>query len=157
VRAASGGHDDIVAWLIGRGVPIDALDPETRLTALLSAAAFGATGTVDQLLAKGASPQLKDASGGNALWYAAETDSTPSIVSLMLKRGLPVDGANLDGRTPLMHAAESCAGGNVRLLLEAGADARLKDRQGRTAFDFTPAGHGFRTSQCQVVKGLLGK
>lgn len=48
-----------------------------------------------------------------------------------------------DGRTALHRAAFNGHGECVKLLLEAGADPRVKDRQGETAFDIAtdPAMH----------------
>lgn len=46
-----------------------------------------------------------------------------------------LDEAGPDGRTPLMLAAAAGAEGMVALLLELGADAALRDGEGRTAAD----------------------
>jgi uncharacterized protein len=39
------------------------------------------------------------------------------------------------GRTPLMHAAAHGHHDNVKLLLKAGADPALADKQGKTAYN----------------------
>jgi hypothetical protein len=154
-RAAAAGHGDLVSDLLGRGVPVDTLEPDSGLTPLLSAADLGSTSVVVHLLGKGANVSFKDRSGNNVLWHAAGNDSV--LVSMLVKRGLPVDGPNVEGRTPLMHAAESCAANNVRALLEAGADSRLKDKAGKTAFDLIPNDHGPKSDLCLATKSLLGK
>ena len=67
-------------------------------------------------------------------------------------------------RDDATHArGESCAANNVRALLEAGADSRLKDKNGRTAFDLIPVDNGSnptsarrRKSRSSVNKNHLG-
>ena len=57
--AASGPEPKIVALLLDRGAPIDALGPN-RSTPLMMAASYGAEASVDLLLARGANKRLRN-------------------------------------------------------------------------------------------------
>jgi len=130
--------DRNVAWLIAKGVDVNSAQPEAGTTALMLAARFGHESTVDVLLSHKARTDLRDVKGSNLLWYAVEADHNSGLVSRVLALGLAVDAVNSDGRTALMHAAETCAAGNVRALLAAGADPDRRDKSGKTARDLLP-------------------
>ena len=57
--AATGNEPKIVALLLDRGAPIDARSPNGS-TPLMMAARYGAEGSVDLLLARGADKQLRN-------------------------------------------------------------------------------------------------
>jgi len=64
---------------------------------------------------------------------SAEYDQT---VAILLERGANVNAkADRDQETPLMWAASPGNSGIVKMLLEAGADINIKDKQGYTAED----------------------
>jgi hypothetical protein len=67
-----------------------------------------------------------------ALFAAAQSDNSCTIKPLV-DHGANVNARTRDGATPLMTAAGSGKGRNVRVLLELGADAEVKDSYGRTA------------------------
>ncbi len=74
------------------------------------------------------------------------------MVKLLLKYGPEVDACGQDGYTPLMIAAHLGQRGNVRLLLEAGADASLKNRCGSTALIATIQNN---KEEFDIIKQLL--
>ncbi|MFM7506359.1 MAG: ankyrin repeat domain-containing protein [Rubrivivax sp.] len=67
--AASGGGVDVVRWLLDQGVPIDAPAPN-RSTPLMMAARYGASESVELLLARGADPRPRNDRGMDASDFA---------------------------------------------------------------------------------------
>lgn len=67
--AASGGGFDVVRWLLDQGVPVDAPAPN-RSTPLMMAARYGASESVELLLARGADPRPRNDRGMDAADFA---------------------------------------------------------------------------------------
>ncbi len=76
--------------------------------------------------------------GWTPLHYAATHpgDAATALVQLMLEHHAYIDASSPNGSTPLMLAAMYGNRKVVAQLLEAGADATLKNEQGLTALDF---------------------
>ena len=64
-------------------------------------------------------------------WIIDEND--PSMLQVLLKRGLNVNLVDEDGSTPLMYAARYGSPDMVRALIDAGADLNAKNKDGETA------------------------
>jgi ankyrin repeat protein len=114
-------------------------------TALMLAAYKGNLAVVRALLDKGAEPNQ---TGWTALHYAA-TVGNNDIVGLLLDRSAYIDAESPNQTTPIMMAARGGHILTVKLLLDEGADATLKNGAGMTAIDFAKAG-GFN----DIVEGL---
>jgi ankyrin repeat protein len=114
-------------------------------TALMLAAYKNNLAAVQALLAKGAEPNQ---TGWTALHYAA-TVGNNDIVQLLLDRSAYIDAESPNQTTPIMMAARGGHILTVKLLLDEGADATLKNGAGMTAIDFARAG-GFN----DIVEGL---
>ena len=74
----------------------------------------------------------------------AASKGQAALVGALLAKGLPIDGADLSGRTALMLAAQQGRAEVVRLLMSKGANARARDNAGFTAWGlatFAPSGH----------------
>lgn len=67
--AASGGGVEVVRWLLDQGARIDAPSPN-RSTALMMASRYGASESVDLLLARGADTRLRNDRGLSAADFA---------------------------------------------------------------------------------------
>jgi hypothetical protein len=73
------------------------------------------------------------ADAGADLRDAARKGRTKDVEA-MITRGIPVDSADKEGRTPLMLAARAGQADSVKFLLAKGANAEARDRQGWTAY-----------------------
>jgi len=108
------------------GLKVDEQSPNGN-TALMMAALQKNKPAVLALLEKGAQVNRP---GWTALHYAAAAGDL-DIMKLLLERHAYIDAASPTGTTPLMLAAREGQEDAVRLLLEDGADATLKDRAWR--------------------------
>jgi len=141
----------------------DAYMSKPGVTPLMKAAGKTDVGSIKKILTSGADVDATDASGWTALMYAAAS-SHPEAVQLFLASGANPNHKSLKGDTPLMasntldknlvHAgaqvnSQNAAGTTILMILaagghpdevkdalNAGADATLKDVQGRTALDY---------------------
>ncbi len=97
---------------------------------------------LDTLFRYGANPNLKDKDGNTVLAQALQATIGQHIGILELQKLLD-SGANPNvqnnmGKTPLMQACEINANFEIILtLLQGGADATLKDNNGKAAIDYT--------------------
>jgi hypothetical protein len=73
-------------------------------------------------------------------------------VALLLDKGAPVDARSPNGTTPLMMAARYGAEPSVDLLLQRGADPKLKNDRQLSAADF--ARQGGREALAQRLERL---
>jgi N-acyl-D-amino-acid deacylase len=98
--------------------------------ALFAAIRRGAARDVERLLAKGASPNARDAQGTPAL-MAAALFADAEMVELLLKRGADPNVADESGATALMWSVPDRA--KVQRLLDRGATIDARSETGRTA------------------------
>lgn len=114
-------------------------------TALMVAAYKGNKPAVEALVNKGAQVNRP---GWTALHYAAAAGNN-EIVSLLLDKYAYIDAESPNKTTPLMMAARGGHILTVKLLLDEGADATLKNEQGLTAIDFAE-----KAEHQDIVDGL---
>jgi hypothetical protein len=114
-------------------------------TALMIAAYKGNKPAVEALLAKGAEVNRP---GWTPLHYAAASGSN-EIVSMLLEKSAYIDAESPNKTTPIMMAAWEGHILTVKLLLDEGADATLKNELGMTAIDFARHHH-----HEDIVEGL---
>ena len=138
--AAARGQWLIVEALLEAGLHPDQVDRSVQ-TALMKAAASGHEKAVASLLRLGAAPDLADRDGWTALMHAAAHTSSASVAVIrdLVRTGAAVDRrAGLNGKTPLMIAAEKGNELATDELLRSGAQPDLKSG-GKTALDFALA------------------
>lgn len=113
--------------------------------ALMIACYKGNKAAVEALLRKGAEVNRP---GWAPLHYAAAIGSN-DIVQLLLDKSAYIDAESPNKTTPIMMAARGGHIYTVKLLLDEGADATLKNELDMTAIDFARK-HGYK----DIVEGL---
>lgn len=85
IYAATGGHDEMVRWLLGEGADINAVAPNGT-TALMMAVHEGRYSTAVLLIARGADVNRRNETGASALDWAKRADDT-SLVERLRRAG----------------------------------------------------------------------
>jgi len=111
-------------------VAVSAQTIDTDRDALFAAIRRGAPGDVERLIAKGASPNTRDAQGTPAL-LAAALFGDADMVELLLKRGADPNVADDSGATALMWSVPDRS--KIQSLLDHGAAVDARSETGRTA------------------------
>ena len=141
-RDPQGQHGLILALRAGALNVVNALldDDATQVevrtekdeSPLMLAALRGLSQICERLIARDADVNKP---GWAPLHYAA-TGGHVEVMQLLLEHHAYIDAASPNGSTPLMMAAMYGGPSAVKLLLDAGADAQLKNNLGLTAIDF---------------------
>ncbi len=121
----------VEALLKSPGVDVNAIN-QAGETPLMLAAIRGQLDLVKQLVQRGA---LVNDAGWSALHYAA-AGPNEHVVRFLLGRGADIDARSPNGTTPLMMAAGYGGLSGADILIEAGADASLRNDHQMTAADF---------------------
>jgi ankyrin repeat protein len=148
--AALGEHVDVARELIRAGADVDLQDDERNNPLLVS----GETGNVALLReVLRARPDLRRTNrfGGTALIPASDRGHV-GVVRELLRTDIPVDHVNRLGWTALLEAVILGDGGRahrriVRMLVDAGADVDLADRDG-----VTPLEHARRRGYAEIAR-----
>jgi len=156
IRACAGSIDDSYGAVLNAadqddyvrleslldGMPdIDCRD-RSGYTLLMHASLTRNRGLMDSLLRRGADPNARDKEGYTALsilcgWSYDDfipPDPVPSMAPQLLAAGADINSRNRMGITPLMRAVNWGHLTTVHFLLDHGANTKLTDRLGRTAF-----------------------
>jgi ankyrin repeat protein len=143
-------------YLATRLLQRDGLQTDTPCAAVLYAASLGASGTLAELLRRGADPNSTTDRGVTALMTAAYHSDTEALRTLLAQPRIQVDATTptvvnigrfvplAEGsgplrtghRTALMYAAVAGSADSCKLLLQHGASVRETDAEGRTALDY---------------------
>jgi ankyrin repeat protein len=126
----------VLVCLIGVAKSASAGDVE----ALYKAAGDGDSAQVSALLQSGADVNGRTGSGSYALNNAA-VENEVEIIKLLLEHGANPNVQNSQGDTPLICATKYAGGksATVKLLVEAGTDLAITDKDGMTALDYAKA------------------
>jgi ankyrin repeat protein len=136
--AALGDHVDVVRVLIDAGADVDLQDAE-RNNPLLVCGVTGNVAMLREVLRADPDVRLTNRFGGTALIPASERGHV-DMVRALLRTGIDVDHVNRLGWTALLEAVILGDGGPahrqiVQLLVDAGAEVGLADRDGVTALE----------------------
>jgi ankyrin repeat protein len=113
-------------------------DPDGASTAgdtpMSSAVTFGYADVVSLLVSTRAKVSMTEATGINLLHWATIANRA-SVIPVLAKAGVPINARDENGFTPIMYAATIDFGDEetIRALINAGADASLRNDEGRTA------------------------
>ncbi len=133
--AATNNFVDVVNALLKAGAMLEDRDKDNK-TPLLIAASSNTGDVVDALLKAGAKLDSRDADGWTPLMCAAGDNSHAEVIGVLLKAGGKINERDKNGRTPLMMAAEFNTPDVLMALLNAGANPKLKSKEGCSALDY---------------------
>ena len=130
------------------GIAIEALNAAGE-SALMIAAIKGDVADMKLLLDRGAHV---DQPGWSAIHYAA-TGPEAATVKLLLEHGASVDALSPNGSTPLMLAAQYGSEESVKLLIDRGADIRLRNQKNLGPVDFARlAGRDYLVKRLEALQ-----
>ena len=132
--AAAYNSPEIVKFLVDAGSNVNASRSD-GITALMGASKRNTSEVVRILLEAGANVNVKDTNGMTPLLYAAMNNSDPEIINMLIEAGAD-DTTSRNGETSLILAARWNIPEVVEALLKAGADIRVRDKEGKFAFDY---------------------
>jgi hypothetical protein len=150
------GHAAVARRLVAAGAGINA-QAANMDTPWLLAGARGQHELLAAMLPKGPDYTVRNRFGGNALIPACERAHVETVRFLLAHSKIPVDHVNNLGWTCLLEIVILGDGGPrhievARLVLDAGADPNLADRDG-----VTPLQHARRRAQREVAALIAAK
>ena len=119
---------------------------------LIRAAGQGDSGTVREILEKGANVNTRDRESGWTPLMSAALSGNSDIVRLLIEKGAHVNAQDKFSWTPLMIASRSGHADIVRVLLDAGADVNAK-----TGTEYTALMAAAKQGHAEIVKLLLAR
>jgi ankyrin repeat protein len=130
--ACRGNKLEVVKFLVEKGADVDAED-NNKIVPLHSLATRDNAAAIAILLDNGAEIDARDYGNDTALHYAAMSDAADAL-TILVKAGAGLENIDDYGRTPLILCARERGGPKtIRILLDAGADVKAKDKFGATA------------------------
>lgn len=129
--AASNGHRDAIDVFLGAGSRV--ISRKGTVSGPLYDAVFsGNVSAVKRLLKANPKAHGQDVNFAGTVCFAANID----ILIALVNSGMPVNGLDNDGETPLMQAVRGGRTQVVRFLLSRGADPTIAAKSGKTALKF---------------------
>ncbi|KAL8766351.1 MAG: hypothetical protein Q9209_006878 [Squamulea sp. 1 TL-2023] len=147
--AAQMGVADAVRLFLNHGVA-PSLRSQDGYTPLHWATFKGSIETVDLLVDHGADLTAQNDAGATVLHTCLHYKSHDDVVSFIVRKGVPVDATDAQGRGALHEAARRGYTSIVRILVEHGADVNMQDQLG-----WTPLQDAAASGEDAVVDELL--
>jgi len=153
--AALGDHVEVARVLIAAGADVDLQDSD-RNNPLLVTGETGSVAMLREVLRGDPDLGATNRYGGVALIPASDRGHVDYVRAILAETSIDVDHVNNLGWTALLEAVILGDGGpahveNVRMLVEAGADRSLADRDGVTALE-----HARERGYAEMVALLKG-
>jgi len=154
--AVYAGSAPTVRVLVDAGADVD-LQDDNRANAFLALGETGDVSVLDEVLRGDPDVGLTNRFGGTALIPAAHRGHVEMVRALLARTDVDVDHVNDPGWTALLEAVILGDGGPahteiVRMLLEAGADRDIADRDG-----VTPLEHASRSGYDDIAALLTSR
>ncbi|KAF7180704.1 hypothetical protein CNMCM7691_009995 [Aspergillus felis] len=140
--AASG--DMMILSLLKRRFGIPITNELRSICRLYIGARDGNRRAVQSLLGQGMPPDTRSARGETPLWMAAAGQHDLIVKDLLATKSVDVDPVSMTGDSPLTKAVQSYNVPILRLLLAAGANPNLADKNGKTAYALAKEGSYLR-------------
>jgi hypothetical protein len=146
-EAAKRGDVRSINDVLTQGAQIDAGN-NRGATALMVAIEAGHADAVDAILEHHANPNLVGQEGTTPLMVAANTGGQQGfvnmgrnpeqdrIVRMLIEHGASLNAQEVHGYTALMLSLSRRNLDTTKLIVRAGADRRIRNREGKTAFDY---------------------
>ena len=153
-QAAANNNNKVIDALVAAGAEVN-IQSYYGSTPLSAAALQGHTEAVKSLLAAGANPNMTGKYGNTPLYLAAlsiKKKDTFDVMRYLIAAGADVNVKQVkyEQETPLHAAVRKNHNNRVKLLLEAGANPKLRTSKGETPYDIASRyGHG------QQIEGYL--
>lgn len=153
MAAARRGNVRIMRILLDSGSNPNSYSAVIGTTPIIAAIENANLETLILLIQRGADVNLGELKGPSFLQSAIVLGSIEHV-NVLLKAGADVNYIHpIDGGTPLIDAASIGVPEIIRLLIESGADPRVKDKTGKTALDYSIEG-GFKEAEIMLRKAL---
>ena len=147
-EAAAAPAHTLHRHIIGAGPPTRLLPDQhpavtplpEGVTRLMAFAHVDRADLADDLLERGANPDVVDQQGTSPLMYAANSGAA-GVTEVLLRHGADPSVVAADGTNALMYASQHGHLDVVRLLLGGGADPTFEGPDGLTAMELAEDGH----------------
>lgn len=152
--AAERGHEKTAKLLLEKGASPEAKGGAYGESPLHSAAWGGHFEAARALLDNGASVNVKTWHGETPLHWACAGKGDRRTLKLLIEKGASLAPATVErGETPLHTAARFDRPEAAEILIENGADMKLKDKDGRTSLGAAEKSGSRRTAAVLIRKG----
>ncbi|HEV8590935.1 MAG TPA: ankyrin repeat domain-containing protein [Pyrinomonadaceae bacterium] len=130
------GNIEITRYLLEHGAKTNIRDFQKR-TPLMMMDEDATPELFDLLTQYGAKLNLVDKEKNNMLHHAAVNGVDADLVKRIALNGVPINGVNKEGKTPLMTASEEGDVDIVNALIQSGADVNVRTRANVSAWDLS--------------------
>ncbi|CAL1545967.1 unnamed protein product [Lymnaea stagnalis] len=144
------GHTEVCRALVEGGADIISHLDHDGWTPLHTAVCYGYIEIVELFMENGANPREVTLSQLDSPLHIACSKGNVEIIDLLLKKGVPIEGVNYYGATPLYTAVCYNQGYSAYYLIKAGANVNAKNSEGKTSV-YSAALH----SEMETLQALI--